>query len=89
MEQIFYLWFSLAMDRCAEPTTQLGIDEFILDYLIYMAIKDLLEESKAIISSNTDNSIRLDKKVELPLKMVDCGFVLNAYYLENIAHPIV
>lgn len=80
------------MERFADSTTQLGVDEAILDYLIYNAIKTLLEESKAITSSNIDDPGRLPNGVELSLQMVDCGFGLkhlNTYVFTSVAHVVV
>ena len=80
------------MERFADSTTQLVVDEAMLDYLIYNAIKILLEESKAIISSTTDDSGRPPNGIELPLQMVDCGFGFrypNTYAFTTVAHIVV
>ena len=34
------------MERCADPALRLEIDECILDYLVYMALKGVLKDYK-------------------------------------------
>lgn len=51
----------------ADILTQLSIDEAILDYLLYSAIRSLL----AFIQS-TINGVLEAEKIELPLQLVDC-----------------
>ncbi|KAL8928410.1 MAG: hypothetical protein Q9172_000896 [Xanthocarpia lactea] len=51
------------MDRKADPETQLMVDEAILDYLIYTAIKSLLKL--------LDRGQREEHNVHLPVQMVD------------------
>ncbi|KAL8912270.1 MAG: hypothetical protein Q9171_002725 [Xanthocarpia ochracea] len=51
------------MDRKADPETQLMVDEAILDYLIYTAIKSLLKL--------LDRGSREEHNVHLPVQMVD------------------
>lgn len=58
------------MDRCADPSVQLQVDEAILDYLLYTTTRSLLEQSKSVLSSN-DGS-KTPSRAELPLQMVDC-----------------
>lgn len=57
------------MERCADPLTQLQIDEAILDYLLYTAIQALLRNLQSAIlglrSKNFDD-------IELQLQLVDC-----------------
>lgn len=57
------------MERCADPLMQLQIDEAILDYLLYTAIKALLKHLQSaiigLVSKNLD-------KIEVPLQLVDC-----------------
>lgn len=65
----------LVMERCADPNTQLEIDEAILDYLIYTGIKALLQKSKSVILNN--NNGEPHNEVELSLQMVDCRFLPN------------
>lgn len=57
------------MDRKADPQTQLMIDEAILDYVVYTAIKALLENS-----SPRDNDVSTAAIIHarLPLHMVGC-----------------
>lgn len=52
------------MDRKADPQTQLMIDEAILDYLVYTAIKALLEVPEASASA--------EHSAQIPLQMVGC-----------------
>lgn len=53
------------MDREADPPTQLMIDEAILDYLIYTAIRRILE-------SPGNTTAFSDDRTDLPLEMVGC-----------------
>ncbi|KAL8837372.1 MAG: hypothetical protein Q9170_002543 [Blastenia crenularia] len=62
------------MDRKADPETQLMIDEAILDYLLYTAIKALLEAPEASIST--------DDSAQLPIQMV--GSFLAMF---RVLHP--
>lgn len=55
------------MEICADTLTQLSIDEAILDYLLYTAIKSLLAYIQSAITGGLDA-----EKVELPLQLVDC-----------------
>lgn len=58
------------MERCADPSTQLEIDEDILDYLVYTAIKALLEDSK--FSGHGHDEAGAHVPPYLPFQMVDC-----------------
>ena len=58
------------MDRKADPETQLMVDEAILDYVIYTAIKSLLKL--------LDRGSREEHNVHLPVQMVD-GKYRNSY----------
>ena len=72
------------MERRASPTTQLEIDEAILDYLLYTAIRALLEDArsrrKAEVRKLGDRIPRKRRRLEtkphiqpdLALQMVDC-----------------
>lgn len=51
----------------ADILTQLSIDEAILDYLLYSAIKSLLAYIQSAINGGLDA-----EKIELPLQLVDC-----------------
>lgn len=51
----------------ADILTQLSIDEAILDYLLYSAIKSLLTYIQSAINGGLDA-----EKIELPLQLVDC-----------------
>lgn len=53
------------MDRKADPEAQVMIDEAILDYLLYTAIKALLQETRSLPAT--------ENHAHLPLQMVDCG----------------
>lgn len=54
------------MDRKADPETQLEVDEAILDYLIYTAIKSLLK-----LIDTIDISPRKQHNAHLLAQMVD------------------
>ena len=58
------------MERCANPKSQLEIDEWILDYLVFMAIKYVLEDYKSSESPGGNANAR--GKACLPLQLVDC-----------------
>ena len=58
------------MERCANPKSQLEIDEWILDYLVFMAIKYVLEDYKSSESPGENANAR--GKACLPLQLVDC-----------------
>lgn len=58
------------MERCANPKSQLEIDEWILDYLVFMAIKYVLEDYKSSESPGGNANAR--GKAGLPLQLVDC-----------------
>lgn len=55
----------------ADILTQLSIDEAILDYLLYTAIKSLLAYIQSAINGGLDA-----EKIELPLQMVDCKVII-------------
>lgn len=57
------------MEKCADPLTQLQIDEAILDYLLYTAIKAILGHLQSAILGleSKDND-----KIDFPLQLVDC-----------------
>jgi hypothetical protein len=58
------------MPTNADPTFQLEIDEWILDYLIYIAIKDILECYQSLRSKLDYNYD--EEKSDLPLQLVVC-----------------
>ena len=57
------------MERCADPALRLEIDEFILDYLVYMALKGILKDYKRAQSGTP--SARLQGEAGLKLYMVN------------------
>ena len=57
------------MERCAHPTSRLEIDEFILDYLAYMALKGVLKDYKRAQSGARND--RLQGEAGLILQMVN------------------
>ena len=61
----------MTTEKCADPATQLEIDEAILDYLLHTAISAVLEDYR-IRRSCEDASVCPDR-AGLPLQMVDCG----------------
>lgn len=58
------------LERCADTLTQLSIDEAILDYLLYTAIKSLLAYIQSAITGGPDS--KNQESIELPLQLVDC-----------------
>ena len=58
------------MERRANPKSQLEIDEWILDYLMFMAIKYVLEDYKRMKTPGEDASGQ--GKAGVPLQLVDC-----------------
>jgi hypothetical protein len=59
----------MAQSRRAQAETQLDVDLIILDYLLYMATKALLEEQVAKRDEGIEENLS-----ELPLQMVNCEF---------------
>ena len=59
------------MQRSADPILQVEIDEWILDYLIFSAIKALLEDYKQLKDKPGDVSNRQGRS-SLCLQLVDC-----------------
>ena len=57
------------MERCADPALRLEIDEFILDYLVYMALKGILKDYKRAQSGA--RNARLQGEAGLTLHMVN------------------
>ena len=62
---------SETMERCANPSTQLDINHAILDYLLYTAIKALLENCRATKRKN-DGPVK--QGASLYLQMVECKY---------------
>ena len=60
----------VAEDRQAHPATRLMVDEMILDYLLYMATKEILQDRKA--QNGGGESPTQDHRADLHLSMVDC-----------------
>lgn len=63
---------SASMEKAANKSTQLDIDQAILDYLLYTTIKALLNDYKLARSHGDDGSIKQDAKSLLFLQMVEC-----------------
>ena len=57
------------MERCADPASCLEIDEVILDYLVYMALKGVLKDYKRAQSGA--RRIKLQGDAGLILHMVN------------------
>ena len=82
------------MERRADPSIQLEIDEAILDYLLYMAVTVLLgdakSKSKAKVRKLDDSALCKQRRPaaqthiepDVSLQMVDCRF-LNANCTQN------
>lgn len=66
------------MERFADTLTQLSIDEAILDYLLYTAIKSLLTYIQSAITGGLDSNNQ--EKIELPLQLVDCEIIIPYIY---------
>ena len=61
------------MERIADPLLQLEIDEWILDYLTFSAIKALLEGYKGSEDGLGDGSDK-QERASLCLQLVDCKY---------------
>ena len=59
------------MERSADLLLQLEIDEWILDYLVFSAIKALLEDYKASKGGPGDTTER-QEQVSVLIQLVDC-----------------
>ena len=59
------------MERCADPSTQLEVDQAILDYLMYSAIQILVRDYREIKHKNGHNH-KQGASVGTMLQMVDC-----------------
>lgn len=60
----------MAGEKCAERSTQLEVDEAILDYLLFTAIQALLHDTEA---SEYDRCMAgASEAVDIPLQLVDC-----------------
>lgn len=60
----------MIMERCADALLQLEIDEWILDYLIFSAVKALLEEYKG--SNRGPGAPEKQERSSVLLQLVDC-----------------
>lgn len=69
------------MERCAEPALRLGVDEFILDYLVYMALRGILKDYKRAQSGA--RNVKLQRAADLTLHMV------NGEQLPSIPTPCI
>lgn len=59
----------IAEERRADPAMQLMVDEMILDYLLYMASKVILQDRKAQIEGVQPSA--QESRADLHLSMVD------------------
>ena len=57
------------MERCADPTLRLEVDEFILDYLVHMALKGILKDYKRAHSGA--RNVKLQRAADITLHMVN------------------
>lgn len=71
------------MERLADSLTQLSIDEAILDYLLYTAIKSLLAYIQSAITGGLDSNNQ--GKIELPLQLVDCEIFIPYMYNASVS----
>lgn len=62
---------TIMMERFADPLLQLEIDEWILDYLIFSAIKALLEDYKSS-RGGPDDASNKSERASVCLQLVDC-----------------
>lgn len=60
-----------SMEKAASKSTQLDIDQAILDYLLYTAIKALLNDYKLARSRGDEGSVKQDAESLLCLQMVE------------------
>ena len=65
----------MMMPNEADPEFQLEIDEWVLDYLVYNAIKDVLEDYKSLWTK-IDHDYEQEKGA-LPLQLVDCEYSIS------------
>lgn len=77
------------MSLTAQPDhalAQLRVDEAILDYLIFSATHQLIENAKLVLAK--DMYSEMDALVELSLEMVDCklAFNLQSYRRQQGSH---
>ena len=61
------------MERFADPLLQLEVDEWILDYLIFSAVKVLLEDYKGSKRGPGDASGKSERS-SMCLQLVDCKY---------------
>ena len=59
----------MAENRQADPATQVTVDEMILDYLVYMAVKAVLQDRKA--ERSRTQPLPQQSRADLHLEMVD------------------
>ena len=59
------------MERRADPSTQLEVDQAILDYLLYSAIQALIRDYRGIKYKN-GHQHKHGPSVDTMLQMVDC-----------------
>lgn len=60
------------MDKCADQTVQIEVDESILDYLAFTAVKALLEDYKNSGNDHIGPYADASNKASVPLQLLDC-----------------
>jgi len=65
----------MMMPNEADSELQIEIDEWVLDYLIYNAIGDVLEDYKSLWTK-VDHDYEQEKGA-LPLQLVDCEYSIS------------
>jgi len=63
---------SASMEKSASKSTQLDIDQAILDYLLHTTIKALLNDYKFARSQGDDGLVKQEANSSLYLQMVEC-----------------
>ncbi len=61
----------MIMERTADPLLQLEIDEWILDYLIFSAIKAFLEDYEAFKAESGGHASDKQERSTVCLQLVD------------------
>ena len=74
------------MERRADPSTQLEIDQAILDYLVYSTIKALIRDYKAT-RHNDGGQVNGSTCVGTMLELVDCRSLCSLHRPETHGSP--
>ena len=69
----------MSSSRRAQPETRLEVDLMILDYLLYMGTRSLLQEQVIKREEGQDENLS-----QYPLQMVNCEFILKMISVEKL-----